>query len=149
MPWPLAAWVAMALMGGGQAASAVASSRNNRKNADAQRMLTEEQNAIEESALNPFRHANAQGRSIMELDRRVNTSPRERVMGPNGFERLSGGQYSMSPEVAQWLTELRNRIAAGQAQNPGIANRYRTSIGDLRAPLPQQQGHYAVPRPRT
>jgi hypothetical protein len=132
------------IMGGSQAMSAIGGSISNRKNAEKQQQMTREQLALEESGMDPFRAANSQRRAMAVTDRQLGTSPRGETMGPNGFSRLSGGDYTMSPEMTQFLTELRGRIATGQAQNTGITPGYRSSVQDMTRPF-QNGGGSRVP----
>lgn len=116
MPIPLLAWAIIAGAGAGAAQSASAA-----KASKAGKEATMGSLALEESGMNPFRSTNAQARSLMALDRELNTSPRS--IAQNGrFNSLQGGEYRMSPEMIEWLTALRQRVASGQT-NPRVTPR--------------------------
>lgn len=122
-----------AIAGGSQAAGAYASSRNNKKAADRQAAVSEDQIAVEESRLNPFRGAGFQSTALQGLDRQQNTTPRAITQsgGPGGYGEIQGGQYTMSPELTRWLAELKSRIANGSAANPAITPGYRAHQPNL------------------
>lgn len=118
MPIPL---LALAIMAG--AGTAAAQSASAAKATKTSKEATLAQLALEESGMNPFRSTNAQARSLMGLDRELNTSPRSLVQ--NGrFNSLQGGEYKMSPEMIEWLTMLRSRVAAGMT-NPRVTPTFK------------------------
>jgi hypothetical protein len=140
-PISLGTMLLLAAIGGGgtAAANSIAASKMSKS----QQQMTREQLALEESQLNPFRHANAQARSLTGLDRMIHTTPRSIApTGPRGYSGLQGGTYTMSPEMVQWLTELRNMVASGMAQNPGLIRGYRSGVQRLGVPaLERGYGH--------
>ena len=126
-----ASLIISAIMGAANSAgSSISNSRNSRRQAESDA----QSNALRESELNPFRHGNAQISAIRRLDRQANTTPREMTTGAHGYATQTGGNYTISPEVQQWLTEMRNRIARGDAQNPGISPRYTSGVQNLTMP---------------
>lgn len=106
---------------GGGAMNGISSSKSNSRNREQNQAMSEMELALRESELNPFRGQNAQARSLMAMDRAVGTTPTTVApSGSRGYNSLQGGQYTMSPEMIEWMTELRNRIASGVGRNQQI-----------------------------
>lgn len=112
-------------------ASAYGSSRSasaaNKRNAQ----INEEQLGLDESKLNPFRAVLDQQYAMEALDRGQNTTPRTIGQDQYGYAKPQGGQYTMSPELAQFLATLKQRIASGQAANPAVTTGYRNAQPNL------------------
>lgn len=131
MPFPLAAMLILQALGMGT--QQALSQRNTNKQLNRQNALSQDQLGLQESELNPFRGANFQRSAVEGLDRQQNTTPRTITQsgGPGGYGEIQGGQYSMSPEVMQWLAQLKARIQTGQAANPAITPSYRANQPNL------------------
>lgn len=138
MPFPMMAAMLISALGG--AASSIGGAKAASGSAKQQQETAYRQMGLEESQLNPFRGANAQARSLIGLDRTMNRTPTAMTAGPGGYQQLTGGQYQVSPEVLQWLTELRARIASGDAANPVTTVYGKPQVGNLtQTPSMRQQ----------
>lgn len=129
-----------ALMGGSNAAGGSIAASKKSKN---DRAMSDQAQGLEESAMDPFRAANAQTRAMRSVDRRLNTTPLVTGVDGSGYADLTGGDYTMSPEMTNFLTEMRKRIAAGTAQNPGITPMYKSGVQNM-LPRPNPGQKYTI-----
>jgi hypothetical protein len=149
VPFPLAAALILSAIGGGvsgalnQRSQSKAAEKAGAQNAE----VAYRQMGLDESQLNPFRGANAQARSLLSLDRSMNRTPVTTTPnGPGGYASLTGGDYRMSPELMQWLAELRERIATSSAANPIVTPYGKAQTGNLLTAAPNTLAGQAVPQ---
>jgi len=115
--------------------------------AEAQRSQNQDV-ALKESALDPFRQQMAQARNLSMLDMRGATQPTQfyNPIQPGQTRQAPAPSYTPSPELLNWLTMLKQNVAGGQNQAPTMtnpANYGKTSALDLLALAqdPSQAGY--------